>query len=198
MMPGEGDPDSDSGSESASDAEGTSGESGGGSTDDAGPQTETGQEDAETPARTPEDDLLDDSPNAEHLGSLTLTQVLVGEEEFLAWVADEFAERQRGLMFVTEEELLPTPDGRRRGMLFVFPGETLTGFWMRDTITALDVAYIRTDGTIDSIRTMTPLDETSYPPDGPYRYALEVPAGTFAVLGVQPGDPVGLPREYVD
>ena len=147
--------------------------------------------------QVPEDDLLEGTPNAEHLATLTLAHLSVGGQVFLVWVADDYAERQRGLMHVTAEEMEPPPDpcvADRRGMLFVFEHDTTIGFWMRNTIIPLDVAYIRTDGTIDSMRTMAPLVESGYPPDGPYRYALEVNAGTLAELGVQPGDRVELPE----
>jgi uncharacterized membrane protein (UPF0127 family) len=141
----------------------------------------------------PADDLLDDTPNAEHLGTLTLAHVRVGGQLLLVWVADEYAERIRGLMYVTEEELAPLPDGRGRGMLFVWSSDNTTGFWMRNTITALDIAFIRQDGTIITTHTMTPPVESIYPPDGPYRFALEVPAGTFDALGFEVGDLVEFP-----
>ncbi len=148
-------------------------------------------------AEPPTDDLLADTPNAEYLGTLALNHVRVADEPFLVWVADESQTRMRGLMFVIEEEMAPLPDGRRRGMLFVWPADNSTGFWMRDTIIPLDVAFIREDGSIDSIHTMTPLDESTYPPNGPYRYALEVNAGTFAELGVAAEDMVELPQRPV-
>jgi len=152
--------------------------------------------DADPLDQVPEDDLLEGTPHAEYLATLTLAHLSVGGQVFLVWVADDFVERQRGLMHVTAEEMEPPPEpspADRRGMLFVFGHDTTVGFWMRNTIIPLDVAYIRADGTIDSIRTMAPWDETSYPPDGPYRFALEVTAGTFAELGVEAGDRVDLP-----
>ncbi|MHC4092490.1 MAG: DUF192 domain-containing protein [Planctomycetota bacterium] len=148
--------------------------------------------------QVPQNDLLDGTPNAEHLDSLALAHVRAGGQVFIVWVADTFLERQRGLMHVTDEEMGDLPDGRRRGMLFVFGRDTDVAFWMRDTIIPLDVAYIRADCTIDSIRTMAPLDEGRYPPDGPFRYALEVTAGTFAELGVIAGDRVDLPSSCLE
>ncbi|MCP4246260.1 MAG: DUF192 domain-containing protein [bacterium] len=151
--------------------------------------------------QTPEDDLLDETPNADYLGGLPLAYLRGGDEVFLTWVADTFDTRQRGLMFVTAEELAPPPEASRadrRAMLFIFTRDNTIGFWMRDTITALDVAYLRTDGTIDSIQTMEPLDESIYPPDGPYRYALEITAGSYTELGLRPGDRVELPDRYRD
>ena len=168
--------------------------------DDVSPDTsdDTSEPEAEDTilGETPEDDLLDGTANAEHLDTLTLAHVRVGGQVFLVWIADHYLERERGLMYVTEEEMAPLEDGRRRGMLFVYGWETDVGYWMRNTIIPLDIAYIRADGVIDSIRTMEPLDETGYPPDGPYQFALEVNAGTFAELGVQAGDVVELPDDY--
>jgi len=150
--------------------------------------------------QVPADDLLDGTQNADYLSGLSLVYVRLGEDLVLGWVADTPDERERGLMFVTEEELSPPPassGAKRRGMLFVFPRDTTVGFWMRHTITPLDVAYIRADGIIDSIRTMEPLDENTYPPDGPYRFALEVRAGTFDALGLRAGDRAELPDAYL-
>jgi hypothetical protein len=146
------------------------------------------------PDEPPDDDLLEGTPNAEYLDTLSLAHVRVGDQVFLVWVADDFRERERGLMYVTAEEMEPLADGRRRGMLFVWTQDNDTGFWMRNTIIPLDVAFICEDGFIDSIQTMVPLDESIYPSDNPYRYALEVTAGTFAELGVGPGDLAELGR----
>ena len=49
-------------------------------------------------------------------------------------VADEAGERAQGLMGVTDL-------GSLRGMLFVFPEDTISGFWMKGTPLALDIAF---------------------------------------------------------
>ena len=141
----------------------------------------------------PTDDLLEGTDSAEYLDTLAVAHVRLGGRTFLVWVVDEPATRQQGLMFVTEEELADLPDGRSRGMLFAYGQDTRDGFWMRNTITALDIAFVEADGSIVTIHTMTPLDESIYWPDGPYRYALEVNAGTFAELDLEPGDSIELP-----
>jgi uncharacterized membrane protein (UPF0127 family) len=64
---------------------------------------------------------------------------------------------------------------------------------MKDTPTALDIAFIRADGVITRIHTMVPFDTSSYGSAQPAQYALEVLAGTFADLGVSQGDQVILP-----
>ncbi len=140
-----------------------------------------------------DDDMLDGTENAEYLGSLALGSTTVGGREFLTWVADEFATQQRGLMFVTQAEMADLADGRSRAMLFVFDNDMIGGFWMKDTIIPLDIAFIQADGRIVTIHAMAPLDESSYRPTSSYRFALEVNAGTFATLGIKEGDHVALP-----
>jgi len=130
-------------------------------------------------------------PNA--LDVLGTTDVSVGDLKVRAWIADSNDERMKGLMFVTAEQLAPHPDGAERGMLFIFQREQATGFWMRNTIVDLDIAFIRSDGRIVQTFTMAALDENSYTPRASYRYALEVRAGTFARLGIAEGDTVEIP-----
>jgi uncharacterized protein len=106
-----------------------------------------------------------------------------------AKVAATDEQRQRGLMEV--EEL---PDGA--GMLFVFQDERAGGFWMRNTLVPLDIAYVDADGTIATIIAMDPCEEAAaadcptYVPETPYVTALEVPQGWFARVGVVEGDTV--------
>lgn len=73
------------------------------------------------------------------------------------------------------------------GMLFVFPGDTETGFWMANTKVPLSIAFIDADGAIVGLDDMQPLSTEIHPPPGPYRYALEVPQGFFARQGVEAG-----------
>ena len=121
------------------------------------------------------------------------TTVRIKEHAFRVWIADEHEETERGLMEVTAEEMAPLPDGTERGMIFVFPRERRSGFWMKDTIIPLDIAFIRTDGTIVTIHTMAPLDTRNYYPDGPYRYALEVRGNVLSELKIRSGDRVEIP-----
>ena len=74
------------------------------------------------------------------------------------------------------------------GMLFLYKVDepATAGFWMFRTRIPLDIAFIDSLGTIASIKQMVPCTATlaegcpSYPPDVPYRAALEVNAGYFA------------------
>ena len=98
-------------------------------------------------------------------------------------------DRGRGLMWRTalsEDE----------GMLFKYPYEEAHSYWMRDTKIPLDLAFIRSDGTIRKIhRNMTPdTDKNHYPSDGNILYALEVNAGWLEKHGINEGDVLTIPE----
>lgn len=99
------------------------------------------------------------------------------------------AQRQRGLMEVTDDEL-----GGYDGMLFRFPAEIDGGFWMRNTPLPLSIAYFDGSGAFVSSTDMEPCGDSgscpSYPADDPFRYALEVPAGGLADLGAGEGSTI--------
>ncbi|MGV0652844.1 DUF192 domain-containing protein [Mycolicibacterium thermoresistibile] len=99
--------------------------------------------------------------------------------------------RTRGLMGVTD-----LPDDA--GMLFRFATPRTGGFWMKNTVLPLSIAYAGSDGVISSIVDMQPCRADpcpSYPPDAPYRIALEVNRGQFDVRGVTPGWRIELPDD---
>jgi hypothetical protein len=120
----------------------------------------------------------------------TVTIVVIGGEgegaELTVELARTAGERSRGLMF--REEL--AEDG---GMLFVFPEDTGSGFWMKDTLIPLSIAFIAADGTIQDIQDMEPLSEDTYHPPEAYRYALEVNQGWFQQNGFDVGVQVEIP-----
>ncbi|MBN2079868.1 MAG: DUF192 domain-containing protein [Spirochaetes bacterium] len=88
-------------------------------------------------------------------------------------IADTDELRERGLMFRKSLD----GDG---GMLFVFPHERLLNFWMKNTSLPLSIAYIGSNGVINEIFDMEPLDiSVTYPSSQPARYALEVNRGWF-------------------
>ena len=115
---------------------------------------------------------------------LTIRDIRISAE-----VADEPSEKATGLM--GREEL---PEGT--GMLFVFSRPQPLGFWMKDTLIPLSIAYINNEGIIREIHDMQPLDESGE--NSVFQdlvYALEVPQGWFAKNGVLAGDKVsGLPK----
>ena len=102
-----------------------------------------------------------------------------------------------------EIEIAATPEARTRGlmgraslpedsgMLFVFPAETSSGFWMKDTLIPLSIAFLDADGRILRILDMEPCGADPCPIYNPgisYRSALEVNRGAFAEWGAAVGD----------
>ena len=92
-------------------------------------------------------------------------------------VADEGAEHSAGLMF---RETM----GDLHGMLFVFDVTRARSFWMMNTVMALDIIYIREDGSVANIVQGTPFSPDPLDSAGPVRYVLELKAGTAAALAL--------------
>ena len=98
--------------------------------------------------------------------------------ELCLLLADTPELRSQGLMRVTDPEL-----GGYDGMLFDHGATASGGYWMKNTPMPLSIAYWAEDGSFVSSVDMEPcLVEPergcpTYPPDGPYRWALEVPRG---------------------
>jgi uncharacterized protein len=81
--------------------------------------------------------------------------------------------------------------GENDGMLFIFDADGYRNFWMKNTRMALSIAYISSNGTINEIYEMKPLDVSiTYPSAFPCRYALEMNKGWFAKKGIKPGSKV--------
>ena len=111
-------------------------------------------------------------------------------------VAADPATRARGLM---EREEVPPGTG----MVFLYPEDVAEAFWMKNTLVPLSIAFVAADGRVVSVHEMTPCKADpcpSYAPAGPYRYAVELTAGSFPDAGVGPGsrvvpvDPAALPK----
>lgn len=103
-------------------------------------------------------------------------------------VADTPKIRDKGLMFV---EKLP----ENEGMLFVFSEETYGGFWMKNTLIPLSIAFLDSEGKILKILDMVPCKEElcpTYDPEITYHYALEVNLGWFEKNQIKEGDLVKL------
>jgi uncharacterized protein len=101
-------------------------------------------------------------------------------------VAADPAARARGLMGRTE-----VPEGT--GMVFLYPRDVAEAYWMKNTLVPLSIAFVAADGRVVSVAEMTPCTADpcpSYPAAGPYRYAVELPAGAFEAAGVGEGDKV--------
>jgi uncharacterized protein len=113
-----------------------------------------------------------------------------GEVAIDVEIADDDAERERGLMERTEL----APDA---GMIFVYPNDVSGAFWMKDTLIPLSIAFYGEDGRIVKILDMEPCQQDPcrlYDPGVPYRGALEVNQGAFDEWNVREGDRVRLER----
>jgi uncharacterized protein len=103
-------------------------------------------------------------------------------------VADSSDERSRGLMF--REEMPPDA-----GMVFLWEDPTSGGFWMKNTLIPLSIAFWNGEGRILAILDMEPCEEDPCPvyyPGVAWTGALEVNQGFFDRLGIEVGDRVRL------
>lgn len=76
------------------------------------------------------------------------------------------------------------------GMLFPFPVPRMASFWMKDTPVALDLLFIRPDGTIAAILPGHPNDLHPISVGEPVTAVLEIRQGRARALGLAPGDRV--------
>ena len=105
-------------------------------------------------------------------------------------IAETTQSREEGLMGVKK-----MPD--QVGMAFLFGGPTSTGFWMKDTLIPLDIAFWDGKGGIVATSTMTPCTTAScpvYQPPRSYVGSVEMNAGLLAARGIKAGDTVTLTR----
>jgi len=111
--------------------------------------------------------------------------VTLKNERFIVELAETQEKQALGLMF--RDQL---PDDH--GMLFLFPGEAMRSFWMKNTRIPLDIFYFDEELKLVSVAENTKPCRTqrcpSYPSAGPARYVLELNAGKAAELGVKTGD----------
>lgn len=105
-------------------------------------------------------------------------------------IADTDASRERGLMGRTSLD-------DDAGMLFVWPDDTASAFWMKDTPLRLSVAFISAGGEVVRMFDMEPCAADPcpiYDPHITYRMALEVRQGALERRGVRVGDRARLVR----
>ncbi len=107
----------------------------------------------------------------------------IGKSEIQVEIAKTPEERSHGLM---ERKHL----GKDEGMLFIFETEDYHGFWMKNTLIPLSIAFIEKSGRIASITDMKPLTLDSHVPPKPILYALEMNKGWFSSHGVKVGDTI--------
>jgi uncharacterized membrane protein (UPF0127 family) len=100
-------------------------------------------------------------------------------------IPDNIRDFNLGLMFRESLDI-------NSGMLFIFNEVAEQSFHMRETKIPLDIAFIREDGTIESIKKLEPFDESSVASDGEVLCALEVNRGWFAENNVEVGDQIDI------
>ena len=105
----------------------------------------------------------------------------IGQKEIWVEVAKTPEERSRGLM---GRKYL----GKDEGMLFIFEEEDYHGFWMKNTLIPLSIAFVEKNGRIVWITDMKPLTLDSHVPPQPILYALEMNKGWFSSHGIKVGD----------
>lgn len=99
-------------------------------------------------------------------------------------IADEPAERRRGLMFRRSMEA-------DHGMLFRHDQPQRSAMWMKNTFISLDILFIQQDGVIVNIAHDTePESLTQIASKGRVLGVLELNAGTTRRLAIKPGDQV--------
>ncbi|KAB8316152.1 DUF192 domain-containing protein [Tolypothrix campylonemoides VB511288] len=121
-------------------------------------------------------------------GDAAESWVELGGKRYTVEIADDDAERARGLMF--RDQLASD-----RGMLFLFEDERPQAFWMKNTRIPLDILYFDAQRRLVSQQLGVPPCSAgdrcpSYPSDGPARYVLELNAGEASKLGLAPGAPL--------
>ncbi len=105
-------------------------------------------------------------------------------ECFFVEIVDDYAEREKGLMYRTEL-------AEDTGMFFIFDKEGYYPFWMKNTLIPLDIIWINRDGKVVS------MGENSLPckadpcavisPTGNASYVLEINGGLSSKKGIVAG-----------
>lgn len=83
------------------------------------------------------------------------------------------------------------------GMIFVYRRPEPRGFWMKNTLIPLAIAFFNDDGVIQEIRSMKPHDETTTLSRNAARFALEMNVDWFDRQNVKPGDRIALPPDLL-
>jgi len=149
-----------------------------------------GDDEPEARGTTSVADRAPATTDGEEGGQRVLIETDAGEVEVAVEVADDDGERQVGLM---NRESLPAD----AGMIFLFEADSSGGFWMKNTLIPLSIAFVDSGGTILRILDMEPCEADPcevYDPGVFYRSALEVNKGAFDRLGVEEGDRLRLER----
>lgn len=103
-------------------------------------------------------------------------------------IADTPAAQEHGLMGVRSL-------AADQGMAFVFPRLVGDGFWMKDTLIPLDIAFVDARGSVVDVQHMVPCTSDPcriYYAAANYTLSVETASGTLTRAGVHDGDTVSL------
>lgn len=99
-------------------------------------------------------------------------------------IADDDFDRELGLMFRKHMQ-------ENRGMLFIFPNETIQNFWMRNTFIPLDMIFVNSKDEIVTIRHATQtLSDQTYASTAPAQYVIEVNLDFTSKYDIKVGDKI--------
>lgn len=135
-------------------------------------------------------------PDSSELGEASKVEAsFIDDGEELTTVELETAytpeERAEGLMF--REEL-----GEDEGMIFVYDESEERSFWMKNTLIPLDMIFVQSDRTVDSVKKADPEPDVpdeeleSYESDGPALFVIEVNQNYSEKHGITEGTDVVL------
>jgi uncharacterized membrane protein (UPF0127 family) len=125
--------------------------------------------------------------------SLAMIDVRGAAKPLALAVANDDRTRELGLMCVTR--LRP-----QHGMIFVFDGDAVQEFWMKNTLVPLDMVWVASDGSVTHVAANVPASTRDTPDEsvarrrGEGRYVIELPAGEAAIDGIRTGVTFSLPR----
>ncbi len=96
-------------------------------------------------------------------------------------IASTEPEREKGLMF--RKEMKP-----HRGMLFIFPSDTVQSFWMKNTYISLDMIFVNSARRVVGVLENVPvLNEAPRTVGVPGQYVIELVAGAAKDQGIAVG-----------
>lgn len=105
------------------------------------------------------------------------------QASFYLEVADDNAERAKGLMFRKAGDLADD-----QGMIFIFPDEKNQTFWMKNTYISLDIIFIGSDLEVKGILQNVPtLSTESRSINKASKFVVELLAGTAKQNGIKQG-----------
>lgn len=128
------------------------------------------------------------------LTNFPVTEVTLNGRTLIVALANNPSRQIHGLQHVAEIEPLD-------GMVFTYPKETRTGFWMKDTKISLQIGFFGSAGKLQESVVLDPCNSArcpSHTPAEPFQYVLELPADSEIQLDNLPIQPVQLVLSIYD